>query len=117
MLLRIALTVVSIASIGSAMVLAGDDYVDRARQDLAKRLKVPLERVVVGAQDARDIQDLTSACVRVDAPMDQLISKEAGLVLVVKGQKHYYYAEPGESYRYCELPSTKKRGPIGPPIE
>jgi len=91
--------------------------VDAARRDLAQRLGVPLEQVSVRRNaDPVVINEVAAGCVRQRVRVDAALEKVTGLVLVVKEQEHMYYASPGEPYRYCELPSTKKRGPPGPPI-
>lgn len=105
---------------GAEMATGADSAIDAARKDLALRLRVPLERITVVSETVRAPKDARSGCVRVGVPVEEVISKASQgieLVLVVAGQKHYYHALPGQSYGYCELPSTKKRGPIGPPVK
>ena len=88
-----------------------------ARVDLAHRLKVPVETVRVREDaDQQVLNAVAAGCVRRGAPVEEAFDEGAVLVLIAAGQEHYYHAMPGEPYRYCELPSTKKRGPIGPPI-
>lgn len=101
----------------AAMALAGDvdPAVLAARTDLANRLAVPVERVSVESVNVSDWVNGNRGCVRVGATVAGDMEKTAELVLIVAGQKHYYYASEGQEYRYCELPSTKKRGPVRPP--
>ncbi len=94
-----------------------DATVEIARNDLARRLDVPLEQVQVVSRTVREWPDSRMGCERVGVPVDEVITPGSALLLGVAGKTHYYYARPGETYQYCELPSTKKRGPIGPPVK
>ena len=94
----------------------GDTVVEAARQDLARRLKVPLERVEVVSEKPMVWPDSRMGCVRVGVPMDKVTTKGSQLILIAEGQMHYYHARPGETYQYCELPSTKKKGAVEPPV-
>lgn len=100
-------------------VFAGNDdsAINAAREDLAARLQVPLERVMIDTEHRGVTQNLYKDCVRIGVPLEELTAKGSQLVLIVAGQRHYYYAMPGDSYRYCELPSTKKTGPIRAPVK
>ena len=115
MLPRLILMLASMSCAGMVLAGNGDPAVLAARKDLASRLAVPVERVAVESINIGDEADPTGGCVRIGAPVAESMDKGTGLVLIVAGQKHYYYASEGQEYHYCELPSTKKRGPVRPP--
>ncbi len=93
----------------------GTDATAAAREDLAKRLNVSPAQISVLSATLNDVPGAPHSCARMGADVAESMNKGAALVLIVDGQKHYYYAAEGETYRYCELPSTKKRGPVRPP--
>ncbi len=85
-----------------------------ARKDLAERLRLNIESVTVAPQSASSFM-AAEACERTSSPVANDMDGGRTLILVAEGELHYYHARKGEAYSYCELPSTKKRGPIGPP--
>jgi hypothetical protein len=96
---------------------SGDTAVNAAIEDLAARLKIPVEEVVVISHNEKTWRDTAMGCERVGVKISEVMTKGSELVLIADGQRHFYQARPGASYQYCVTPATKKRGPIGPPVQ
>lgn len=118
MQMRIALML--IAATAMAQARPGPDEgrrIDAARTDLGLRLTLAPEQVEVRSKTSRLWPDSLLGCQRVAAPIEKTPTRGSELVLFAGGHVHYYYARPGERYRYCELPSSKKTGAVKPPSE
>ena len=114
---RTMLGFVSLCWMSGSWAGGGDSDVYAAREDLARRLNVPLERVEVVSEKPMVWPDSNMGCVRVGVRMDKVTTKGSQLILIAEGQMHYYHARPGETYQFCEMPSTKKKGAVEPPVK
>jgi len=114
--MRSRLTVGTIAWCWMTIACSADDgAVERAREDLAKRLNVPVKEVQLVREAPRTWIDSNMGCVRVGVPVEKVYSEGSELVLSAAGKKHYYHARSGEPYVYCETPNTKRTGPVKAP--
>ena len=111
-------TVIGLACcLSGGMAWGGNDGVSAAREDLSRRLSLAPEQIEVVSQQQRSWPNSHMGCRRVGVPVEQVITKGSELVLVARGQTYYYHARPGEPYVYCELPSSKRTGPVEAPIQ
>ena len=90
---------------------SGDSAIMAAREDLANRLGIPLEKVVVVSQTEKTWPDRSMGCPRADMAYAQVITNGSQLVLKAAGQQYVYHSGRGRPYFYCAAPAKKSGGP------
>jgi hypothetical protein len=86
---------------------AYSDTVELARADLAKRLQVPLERVVVIAQREKTWPDSSLGCPIPGMRYTQALVDGSQLILQVDKKHYHYHAGGARSYFFCATPADK----------
>lgn len=93
----------------------GDNPVENARLDLASRLQVPMEDVLVISETERTWRDSSLGCPREGMSYMQVITNGSELVLEVDGHRYHYHSGAGRPYFYCENPAKTNGAPNGAP--
>jgi hypothetical protein len=96
--------IVAIALLAAACSTEGgglDDNVEKARQDLANRLDVPIDEVRVVSLTERTWPDGSLGCPQPVQQYTQALVEGAQLVLEVNGTEYNYHAGGGRDFLFC----------------
>jgi hypothetical protein len=92
-----------------------DPAVEVAREDLAKRLQIPVEEITVVSQTEKDWPDRSMGCPRKDMNYAQVLTNGSELILAAGGRQYSYHQGGSRPYFYCANPAKKSGVPIGTP--
>ena len=93
----------------------GGGPAEAARQDLAKRLQIPVAQVTVLSETEKDWPDASVGCPREGMVYAQVITNGSQLVLEVAGRSYFYHARAGRAYFYCDQRAKKSGAPSRTP--
>jgi hypothetical protein len=84
---------------------------ETAREDLAVRLKIPVEQITVISQTEKTWPDASLGCPRKGMKYKQVLTNGSQLILDAAGRRYFYHAKAGKAYSYCAVPAKQNRTP------
>ena len=101
-------TAVCLSVAGSLAIAESFPSAECARADLAERLQVPLDKVVIVEQIEKTWPDSSIGCPQPGMVYRQVLVNGSHMVLEVAGRRYNYHAASSRVYFYCAATKTKK---------